>query len=51
MGEYVRRRGRSEIKRQRKKLNPTELAKKVISLNKELAQYDVRQIGLSMEDM
>ena len=41
----------AEIKRQRKKLNPTELAKKVISLNKELAQYDVRQIGLSMEDM
>ena len=41
----------AEIKRQRRKLNPAELAKKVLTLNKELAQYNVRQIGLSMEDM
>ena len=40
-----------EIKRQRKKFNPTELAAKVATLNNELAKYDVRQIGLSMEDM
>ncbi len=41
----------AEITRQRRKLNPAELAKKVVTLNKELAHYDVRQIGLSMEDM
>lgn len=41
----------AEIKRQRKKFNPRELAEKVISLNKELANYKVTQIGLSMEDM
>lgn len=40
-----------EIKRQRKKFNPTELAAKVATLNKELAKYKVSQIGLSMEDM
>jgi hypothetical protein len=40
-----------EIKRQRKKFNPTELASKVATLDKELAKYDVRQIGLCMEDM
>ena len=41
----------AEIKRQRKKFNPTELADKVATLGKELAKYDVRQIGLCMEDM
>ena len=41
----------AEIKRQRKKFNPAELASKVEALNKELAKYNVTQIGLSMEDM
>ena len=41
----------AEIKRQRKKLNPNELADKVATLSKELAKYNVNQIGLSMEDM
>ena len=41
----------AEIKRQRKKFNPTELAVKVATLGKELAKYDFRQIGLCMEDM
>ncbi len=41
----------AEIKRQRKKFNPTELAGKVTTLGKELAKYDVRQIGLCMDDM
>lgn len=41
----------AEIKRQRKKFNPDDLAIKVATLNSELAKYDVRQIGLSMEDM
>ena len=41
----------AEVKRQRRKLNPAELAEKVVTLDKELAQYKVRQIGLSMEDM
>ena len=41
----------AEIKRQRKKLNPTELSEKVANLDKKLAKYDVRQIGLTMEDM
>jgi hypothetical protein len=41
----------AEIKRQRKKFNPTELADKVATLGKELAKYDVRQIGWCMEDM
>lgn len=41
----------AEIKRQKKKFNPTGLASKVATLNKELAKYKVCQIGLSMEDM
>ncbi len=41
----------AEIKRQRRKFNPTELAEKVATLNKELGKYTVKQIGLSMEDM
>lgn len=41
----------AEIKRQRKKFSPSELAGKVMTLNKDLAKYNVRQIGLSMEDM
>jgi len=41
----------AEIKRQRKKFCPTELAEKTSTLNKELAGYSVAQIGLSMEDM
>lgn len=41
----------AEIKRQRKKFNPADLAAKVEVLSKELAKYNVTQIGLSMEDM
>ena len=41
----------AKIKRQKKKINPTGLASKVATLNKELANYKVSQIGLSMEDM
>lgn len=41
----------AEIKRQRKKFNPNELADKVSAIGKDLAKYDVKQIGLSMEDM
>ena len=41
----------AEIKRQRKKFSPTELAEKTAALNKELSKYSVSQIGLSMEDM
>ena len=41
----------AEIKRQRKKFSPTELAEKVASLSKDLAKYSVSQIGLCMEDM
>jgi hypothetical protein len=41
----------AEIKRQRRKFIPSELAAKVASLNKELSKYSVTQIGLSMEDM
>ena len=41
----------AEIKRQRKKFNPNELANKVSAIGKDLAKYDVKQIGLSMEDM
>ena len=41
----------AEIKRQRKKFNPNELANKVATLSKELAKYNVSQIGLCMEDM
>ena len=41
----------AEIKRQRKKFSPTELAEKAATLNKELSKYTVTQIGLSMEDM
>jgi hypothetical protein len=41
----------AEIKRQRKKFSPTELDEKVAVLSKELAKYNVRQIGLCMDDM
>ena len=41
----------AEIKRQRKKFNPNELADLVSVIGKDLAKYDVKQIGLSMEDM
>ena len=41
----------AEIKRQRRKFSPTELAEKTAALNKELSKYSVSQIGLSMEDM
>ena len=41
----------AEIKRQRRKFSPTELAGKVATLNKELSKYTITQIGLSMEDM
>lgn len=41
----------AEIKRQRKKLSPNELDNKVATLSKELAKYNVRQIGLCMDDM
>ena len=43
--------GTELIKRQRKKFNPNELADKVSAIEKDLAKYDVKQIGLSMEDM
>ena len=41
----------AEIKRQRKKFSPTELAQKTATLNKELSKYTVIQTDLSMEDM
>lgn len=41
----------AEVKRQRKKLSPSELADKVSTISKKLAKYEVRQIGLTMEDM
>ena len=41
----------AEIKRQRKKFSPAELDEKVATLSKELAKYNVRQIGLCMDDM
>ncbi|MBQ6683886.1 MAG: hypothetical protein IJM74_07270 [Bacteroidales bacterium] len=41
----------AEIKRQRKKFNPSEFADKVATLDKELAKYSVTQVGLCMEDM
>ena len=41
----------AEIKRQRKKFNPNELAEKVATLDEDLAKYSVSQIGLCMEDM
>ena len=41
----------AEVKRQRKKLNPSELADIVSSISKKLAKYEVRQIGLTLEDM
>ena len=41
----------AEIKRQRRKFSPTDLADKVATLNKELSKYSVTLIGLSMEDM
>ena len=41
----------AEVKRQRRKFRPAELAEKVDALSKELSKYEVVQIGLSMEDM
>lgn len=41
----------AEVKRQRKMLNSSELAGKVSTISKKLAKYEVRQIGLTMEDM
>lgn len=41
----------AEIKRQKKKLNPDELNEKAATIEKELAKYSVKKIGLSMEDM
>lgn len=41
----------AEVKRQRKKLNSSELAGKVSTISKKMAKYEVRQIGLTMEDM
>ena len=41
----------AEIKRQRRKFSPTELAQKAAALNKVLSKYSVTLIGLSMEDM
>ena len=41
----------AEIKRQRKKFNPDELAGKASAISNDLTKYSVRQIGLSMEDM
>ncbi len=41
----------AEVKRQKKKFNPTELGNKVATLNKELRNYTINQISLSMEDM
>lgn len=41
----------AEVKRQRKKLSASELTDKVASIRKELAKYDVRQIGLTMKEM
>lgn len=41
----------AEIKRQRKKISLTDLAEKAATLTKELSQYTVNQIGLSMDDM
>ena len=41
----------AEIKRQRRKISPAELAEKTSALNKELAKYAVTQIGLSLDDM
>ena len=41
----------AEIKRQSKKFNPNELNEKAATIEKELAKYNVKKIGLSMEDM
>ena len=41
----------AEIKRQHRKFSPTALAAKTAVLTKELSEYTVSQIGLSMEDM
>lgn len=41
----------AEVKRQRKKLNSSELAGKVSAISKNLSKYEVCQIGLTMEDM
>ena len=41
----------AEIKRNPKKYNPAELTNKVAVLNSHLANYQVTQRGLSLEDM
>lgn len=41
----------AEVKRQRKKLNPSLLAEKATTIDKHLAKYTITQIGLTMEDM
>ena len=41
----------AEVKRQKRKFSPSELAKKVATLNKDLSKYTITQRGLSMEDM
>lgn len=41
----------AEVKRQRKKLNPSLLAEKAATIDKHLAKYTITQIGLTMEDM
>ncbi|MBR6899017.1 MAG: ATP-binding protein [Bacteroidales bacterium] len=41
----------AEVKRQRKKLNPSLLAEKTATIDKHLAKYTITQIGLTMEDM
>ena len=41
----------AEVKRQRKKLSPSELSDKMSTIAKKLAKYEVRQIGLTMEEM
>ena len=41
----------AEVKRQRKKISITGLAGKVAAISDKLAKYDVRLVGLSLEDM
>lgn len=41
----------AEIKRQRKKMSSSDLADKVATIRNKMAKYDIRQIGLTMEDM
>lgn len=41
----------AEIKRQKKKFNPAVLSNKVATINRELRNYNIKQISLSIEDM